>query len=332
MTNTKTTWQDKLLIRVLRLVGRLPLCLSTGFGAFLAGLITWLPLQWASAYRVALVNIMLCYPDLTYKEAAQLARRSMRQTGRTLMEFAHVWTQPAEKSIERISQVTGLEALRCELWEKKPILLLTLHQSSWELPNLLLGKETPMTVFYQEHNNTLLNRLVTNAREGTGSTLVPANNHGIRAGLAAMRRKEAVAILVDHNPHAKNNPQANFFGHSVRTSTLPYKLIQRFQPTIFFVGCYRGEGKANDVRVYIEPAPEDIYSADEAVSLAAMNRTVATLIKRYPEQYHWTYKRFRRINEIKHGLYKRQMVPLLRQARKENKVLTIGDIAVNKFQ
>src|SRR5699024_7394843 len=331
MTSTKISWQDKLLIRSLKLMGRLPLWFATGLGARLAGLITWLPLPWASAYRVALVNIMLCYPELTYKEAARLARRSMRQTGRTLTEFAHVWTQPAEKSIDRISQVTGLEALRCELWEKKPELLLTLHQSSWELPNLLLGKETPMTVFYQQHGNALLNRLVTTAREGTGSTLVPANNQGIRAGLAAMKRKEAVAILIDHNPHAENNPQAKFFGHSVRTSSLPHKLIQRFQPVAFFVGCHRGEGKTNDVRVYIEPAPKDIYSADEAVSLAAMNQALETLISRYPEQYHWTYKRFRRINKVRYGVYDRKMVPLLKQAKKENKVIAMEDIVRMSF-
>lgn len=327
MTTKKISLQDRLLITVLRWVGHLPLAVSTRLGAALAGLVSWAPLPWAGAFRTTIVNLMLCYPELTYKEAAKLARRSLRETGGSLMEFAHVWTQPAEKSLARITQVSGLEALRAELWEKRPVLLLTLHQSSWELPNLFLGKETAMTVFYQKHKNTALNRLVTNAREGTGSKLVPANSHGIRASLAAMKRNEAVAILADHTPHTGNNPQALFYGHPLRTSTLPYKLIQRFQPAVFFVSCYRGEGGVNDVRMCIEPAPEDIYSNEEAVSLAAMNDMLETIINRHPEQYHWTYKRFRRINEALYYVYKREVTPLLREARKKSKALTVADIA-----
>src|SRR5699024_2132948 len=134
---------------------------------------------------------------------------------------------------------------------------------------------------------------------------------GIRAGLAAMSRNQAVAILADHNPDGQNNPLIPFFGHKVRTSNLPHKFIQRYQPAVFFVGCHRGEGKANDVRVYIEPASQDIYAADEAVALGAMNRTLEELIKRYPDQYHWAYKRFRRINEAKTHAYHRKQATVL---------------------
>lgn len=326
MSNKTPQWDDKILIGAIKIFACLPLWLVTAIGAFLATIISYVPLKWASAYRVALVNIMLCYPELSYREAAKLARRSLQQTGRTLTEFSHVWTRPPEQSLTRISQVTGLAPLQRAYAEKRPVLLLTLHQSSWELPNLLLAQEAPMTVFYQTHGNEALNTLVTRARESTGSKLVPANTKGIKAGLAAMARAEAVAILVDHNPASSNNPQALLFNHLVRTSNLAHKLIQRYEPLVFFVGCHRGAGKHKDVRVYIEPAPESIYSDNETLSLSAMNEKLAELINRYPEQYHWTYKRFRRINGVDYKVYHKRHVPALKRARRANKALKLEDL------
>lgn len=326
MSKKAPLWEGKAIVVAMWLFARLPLGLVCAIGAALATLISYMPLKWASAYRVALVNIMLCHPEMPYDEAAKLARRALQNIGRTLTEFSHVWTRPAEQSLARITQVQGLAPLLQAYEEKRPVLLLTLHQSSWELPNLLLAQESPMTVFYQPHDNEALNVLVTKARESTGSALVPANATGIKAGLQAMRRGESVAILVDHNPNSSNNPEVPLFGHVVRTSNLPHKLIQRYSPLVFFVGCHRGEGKHNDVRVYIEPAPEALYSEDEATSVAAMNAKLEELIQRYPEQYHWTYKRFRRINGMQCKVYDKRHVPALLRAREKNRGITLEEL------
>ena len=40
------------------------------------------------------------------------------------------------------------------------------------------------------------------------------------------------------------------------------------------------------------PADAEIYSEDDTVSAAAMNRTIEELIRMAPEQYQWEYKRF----------------------------------------
>lgn len=311
------------VVLLLRVLARLPLSWVTALGAALAWLISWLPLSMASAYRATLVNIMLCYPELDYRSAARLARRALLETGRTLGEFSHVWCHPAEVSLARVKQVTGLDALRASYAAGRPVLLLTLHQSSWEIPCLVVGQEGPMTVFYQPGANEALNQLVVNGRQGTGATLVPADARGVKAGIAALNRREAVAILVDHTPHGSNNPSVPFFGHPVRTSNLTYKLIQRYQPDIYFVGCHRRSG-AEDIAVYLEPAPASMYDADEATTLAEMNRVLAELISRWPEQYYWVYKRLRRRDGEKRRYYRKEVVPFLREARRRNSTLDVS--------
>lgn len=307
------------------ILGSLPLGLVTRFGAAVAWLISWLPLSVAGAYRVVLVNTLLCYPQLTYREAERRARAALRETGRTLAEFSHVWTRPAEETLRRVRSVRGLDALREAYASDRPVLLLTLHQSSWELPNLVLGPEGPMTVFYQSSGNPVFDKIVTDARESTGSTLVRADGRGVKAAVAAMSRGEAVAILVDHTPHGGNNPWVPVFGHPVRTSSLPHKLISRYQPHVFFVGCHRRNGP-EDIEVYIEPAPEAIHAADEQTCLAAMNDTLAKLISRHPEQYHWVYKRLRHSHGAKRRFYRADVVPYLHEARRRNGTLKVDDL------
>ncbi|MBA3980959.1 MAG: lipid A biosynthesis acyltransferase [Alcanivorax sp.] len=317
--------EERAILFALRLFSRLPLGLVTRFGAAIAWLISWFPLRYASAYRVTLVNIMLCYPELSYREATRRARAALTETGRTLAEFAHVWTRPASESLARITSVKGMEALRAAYASDRPVLLLTLHQSSWELPNLLIGPEGPMQVFYQPDDSAALNDIVTRARESTGSTLVPADARGIKAAVAAMGRAETVAILSDHTPKGRNNPIIPLFGYPVRTSNLPHKLIKRYQPHIFFVGCHRRNGP-RDIEVYIEPAPEDAYSEDETTCLTAINRTLAMLISRYPAQYHWVYKRLRYMDTGKQQIYQKAVVPYLKQARREDRSLRLSDL------
>ncbi|WP_111657906.1 lysophospholipid acyltransferase family protein [Isoalcanivorax indicus] len=321
----RASLEERATLFALRLFSRLPLGLVTRLGAGIAWLITWFPLRYASAYRVTLVNIMLCYPELSYREAAKRARAALTETGRTLAEFSHAWGRPAAESLARITSVKGLDRLRTAYASERPVLLLTLHQSSWELPNLLLGPEGPMQVFYQPGDSTALNEIVTRARESTGSTLVPADARGIKAAVAAMGRGEAVAILSDHTPKGRNNPIIPLFGYSVRTSNLPHKLIKRYQPHIFFVGCHRRNGP-RDIEVYIEPAPEAAYSADETTCLTAINDTLATLISRYPTQYHWVYKRLRYMDTGKQTIYQTGVVPYLKQARREGRGLRLSDL------
>ncbi len=322
---TDTRWHDRGMIFLMHLARRLPLAVLVRLGAFIGWLITLFPFSIARAYRVALTNILLCYPHLSHAQAARLARRSLTETGRSFAEFAHVWTHPPEKSLARISRVHGMSALREAIGSPRPVLLLTLHQSSWELPNLLLAPEGPMTVFYQPHSSSALTALVTQSRSSTGSVLATADASGVKMALGAMSRNETVAILADHTPKTPNNPYIPFFGYAVRTSSLPAKLMRRYHPMVFFVSCQRLPD-ANHVEVFIEPAPAEIYSEDEDQLLTVLNQQLEAIISRCPAQYLWVNKRFRRLSDGKKKTYRQPGLIALRQAREENRPLRIEDI------
>src|SRR5699024_8234334 len=78
----------------MRFLAWLPLPLATGFGAFIGNLITRVPLRYASAYRVTLINLLATHPQMSFAEARVVGRRSMEELARSLTEFAHVWIRP----------------------------------------------------------------------------------------------------------------------------------------------------------------------------------------------------------------------------------------------
>lgn len=307
----------------IRLVSALPLWLTTRLAFGLAWLSSFLPLGWHSALRAIYVNLLICYPEKSPRELKKLARCTLAELSWTLVDCAHSWTHDAKTNLARITEVRGQARLQEAMTSERPVLLLSLHQSSWELPNLVVGQLGKVAVFYQPAEDARLTELVTRAREATGSTLVPADARGMKAALASMARGEAVAILADHNPgKAGGNPWVDFMGQPVRTSSLPFKLMQRYQPIVFFACAQRINGRV--IAHFIEADAGLLAETDEVKALEQVNAGLAAMINLAPEQYQWTYKRFHRTPVDRRPLYKKTLLPLLQQLPADRDAVGLG--------
>ena len=288
--------QGRRMWLMVRLLAWLPLPLVTAFGALVATLITFVPLRYASAYRVVLINLLATHPDMSFAEAKRIGRKSMAELGRTLTEFSHVWHRPVEQTLARVTHLHGEEDFLQATASDKPVLLLSLHQGSWEISNLYLGNKTEAgktLIMYQPHPATLMDAMVKAARERTGSVLIPTNSQGVKQALAAMKAGGTLGILSDHNPGNRSNPCVPFFGYDVPTPALIDKLVQRYRPHVFIVSCHRGEGGVKDIHVHFEPAPAIEQASDCTEILTEMNAGLQRCIDRNLAQYQWTYKRFK---------------------------------------
>jgi len=272
------TQRGRRLWWLIRLIAWLPLPLAAGLGAILGDLITRVPLRYASAYRVVLINLLATQPGISFDQARAIGRQSLRELGRSFCEFAHVWSRPIDETMARISHIHGEQEYLDACASDRPVLLLSLHLGSWETMNPYLGRQGT-NIMYQPHPATLVDELVKQARERSGCRLIPTNNQGIKHGLATLRAGGTLALLADHNPGNRSNPYAPFFGHPVPTPALVGKLVQRFRPRVFVVSCYRGEGGIKDVEMHFKPAPEIETAADTHTLLCAMNQALETCIQ-----------------------------------------------------
>ena len=178
---------------------------------------------------------------------------------------------------------------------------------------LVLGEIANTVVMYQPAEDSALDPLVKRGREATGCRLVPTNGRGVKAALAELEANGSFGLLADHQPGGKQNPTAPFFGHRVPVPAFVHKVVARYQPDIFYLSASR-VGKYQ-VDVIFEAAPEEMRHMDQQAFLDEMMAGLETIIRRAPEQYNWSYNRFRRGPDGKRRWYKkREAMSCIRKA------------------
>ena len=279
--------KSSLAFALLRLISFLPLGLARLLGRVVGATVTAVA---ARSYKVAKLNLSLCYPELTKLEIERLARQRMAHFGQALFETPGLWRRSADWLQTKIVAIEGEEHLRRALSNDRGTILLIPHQGNWEVIGLWVAKQTAMTSLYQPPKLATLGNWVKRAREKTGANLVPTNVRGVAALLKALQRGETVAILPDQQPPTGSGDFAALFGVQALTMTLTHNLLNRSNCQALFCCALRERG---GWRLHFMPAADMIYSHDQATSLQAMNRGVESIVALAPDQYQWEYKRFR---------------------------------------
>jgi KDO2-lipid IV(A) lauroyltransferase len=280
--------KERLAIGVLQLLAVLPLPLVHLLGSLLGGLYVLVPNK---QRRNALINIRLCLPELSPKNQLALRNAAMHEFAKTYLEIAALWLRPPGRVLALVKQVSGGELLRRE-GNGQGILVLSPHLGAWELAGLYLSAQGPVTSMYRPQG--LFEELILNARERAGARLVPTDAGGIRCILSALQSGEYVGILPDQEPKSdKAAVFAPLFGVPAYTMLLVNRLARKTGARVLFMFAQRlPRGRGFHIRCL--PAPPEVVSADPVAAASALNEGIAACVRLCPEQYHWTYKRFRR--------------------------------------
>jgi KDO2-lipid IV(A) lauroyltransferase len=267
----------------LTLLGRLPLGWLQYLGRALAGLWWWTRPR---ARRVTLRNLALAYPELDAASRERLARAVALETGAGVLELAALWTEPVARTRARVVAVEGWDAVQAARRAGRPTILVTPHLGQFELLNPFFATELPgLWVLYRSPRQAWLEPLLLRARQRGGARLLRAEPRMVRALLQHLEDGGALGILPDQQPKAGEGEFAPFFGVPALTMTLLPKLARRTGAQVWFTWAERlpaGRG----FRVHVEAADPPL---DDAVSL---NQNVERLVRRCPEQYQWSYKRY----------------------------------------
>ena len=100
--------------------------------------------------------------------------------------------------------------------------------------------------------------------------------------------------MPDQVPSGNGGVYAKFFGRLAYTSTLVSKLAGKYHCDIVF--CYSLRRCKPSLRydTYYYAAPKEIYNLDEQAAAQTLNKFIETCVLSAPEQYLWSYKRFKR--------------------------------------
>lgn len=264
--------------KVLQIIGRL-----LGLG------LTWVPNR---QRRDALINIRLCLPHLTHAEQLALRQRVMIEFACTFVEMAAIWLWTPQRVLSLIKTTSGIELLQSE--PGRGLIALTPHLGSWELAGLYMATQGKITSMYRPLDNVQLDKLVLTARQRNGAVLVPDDIGGIKKLLRAIKRGEIVGILPDQVTREENGSIfAPFFGVPAVTMLLVTGLARRSNAKVVLVFAERLP-KSAGFHLHCLPAPTGIDSDNDQIAAHALNQGIEQCICLCPEQYQWSYRRFRR--------------------------------------
>ncbi len=265
-------------------LARLPLPWLHRLGR-LAGVAVYL---WPGRYRRRLQSnaARAGYPQ------AAFARRAAAETGAMILETPKIWLHTPE-CLAKV-QSPHDDVVHAALAENRGILYLTPHLGCFEITARYLASHfsQPITVMYRPPRQATLAPLLEHARDMPGMKAVPANMQGVREFVRALRRGEAVGMLPDQVPSGGDGVWAPFFGKQALTMTLAGRLAAQTGVSVILVAgerLPRGEGwKLHFVRL-AEPAADEPPGGFER----RLNTAMEDLIRRFPEQYLWSYNRYK---------------------------------------
>lgn len=268
----------------------IPLGLNQALGRFIGRLLWWFP---NSNKQVTLQNISITFPDLSITEQRALAKQSLLQLGMMVLELGPAWRWSKEKLSPLIKEIEGKEFLEEAVAQNKGIMFLSPHIGAWEVLAIYLSMHYPSTFLYRPPNMSAIEPLMVKSRGRLGAALAPTDVRGVRTLIQALKQNQITLVLPDQDAGEKGGIHAPFFGFPARTMTLASKLIQKTDCVPLFVGLER-LGNAKGYKLHIMSGSDDLASKDDVVATQALNKGVEEMVKQIPEQYLWSYKRFRK--------------------------------------
>lgn len=280
-------------------LGYLPLFVLHGMAAVVGSLLWAVP---NNPKRIALRHLELCLPELPEEDRRWIARQSLIHLAKALLESAAIWFGPERRLRRWIDHADAARQLR-EVWSDGGSIVLCPHIGSWELVGMFCAAQGPITTLYKPQKGDF-EALILEGRARLGAHMVPTTGGGVRALLHALREGQMIGVLPDQDPPSGSGVFAPLFGIPAHTTELVSKLAARTQAPVCF--CYAerlpwGRG----FRFHVTRLAT-VGIADPVEGAAALNRGIEAVLTHLPEQYWWSYKRFRRLPQGMKSPYKKR--------------------------
>ena len=254
--------------------------------ARLLGDLGWLAV--ASRRRVTLANLKACFPDLGEAARRQLGRGVFRNLVRATIDHSVLW-KGSRRDVERLVRIEGLERLQDP--GHRPVIMLAPHFVGLDAGAVRLSMEIRAVSIYARQSNPVWDRWLAHGRSRfMPQLLIARRGWDLRAVVRAMRDGLPFYYLPDIDGGASNSIFAPFMG--VPTATLP--MVSRLARMIGArVVMTVTEQTPDGYVLHVEPPWDNFPGPSVEQDTERMNREIERWVRRLPDQYLWTHRRFK---------------------------------------
>ena len=266
-----------------RLLARLPLSWLHGAGAAVGRMVFRLSPTYAARFRENLYASGVCSGEAQCKA---LLRAAVAEAGKGVAELIAVWFGSDEKVERLVVDCEGWSVAEAARARGNGIIFLTPHLGCFEICSSYIAQRLPLTVMYRPPKLTWLEPLMISGRQRWQALVAPANLRGVRMFYRALQHGGSVGMLPDQAPGAGEGVWADFFGRPAYTMTLVMRLQRTAGAAVIMVFGERLAG-GRGYRLHFEEL------ATERLDEAGLNRAIERVVRRRPEQYLWSYNRYK---------------------------------------
>lgn len=242
---------------------------------------------WPQGRQTMLRNYAHVLPDATVRERQRVARQSLANYLRYMVEFAASGNLSPEQRLAVGVETPGFEGVDRGMEQGRGVVVAPMHFGNWDLAATnAAARGYKLTVVGETFGNPRLDDLVVGGREALGVRLVKMEKVGPSL-VRSLRRNEMVATLIDRPLH-EGGVRVRFFGEEVEVPAGPARLALHTGAAIGAVAFpRRGPGRIDVLATFdldFEPTGDTTQDV-QALTQAIMSAHEA-FVRQHPEQWY----------------------------------------------
>jgi KDO2-lipid IV(A) lauroyltransferase/KDO2-lipid IV(A) palmitoleoyltransferase len=258
-----------------KILSKLPLFLIFSLGQII-GTVLYLNRK---KREIAYKNIKSVFPAKSNREIKRIVKRSFVNLGLGILESLiayRIFPSVTLQGTENIEHDGGI--------------LVAIHEGSWELYNFFIAKNLKYKMFAKEQKKKSLDTFLTELRNKYSLELC----FSLKDAIISLRNNYLIGLVVDHGAE-DNALLVNFFSHLVPTPKGAVYLARKLNKKIYPCFGYRTAGFSHTIEI---GKPIDPGTKTDIELLSELNSIYENYLTKYPQEYLWYYKRFKRKKDM----------------------------------
>lgn len=247
--------------------------------------------------KIGLRNLEIAFPEKTDAERRRILRASYINLGRNGAEYIRL----GGFFYRRLARRIGYD--RLDIWRKirakypgKGVLILTAHFGGFELlPAGHAMHGFQITLVHHTQRFLAGDALMTFIRERAGVQIIRKHS-AAREMLRTLKRAEIIGIPLDQNAKRSEAVWVPFFGELAATPGGFDRLVMMAGALVVPAFIVRQPDGRNHVIEIFDEIPQQRTGdrdADAMVNTARYQKAIEEMVRKHPEQWLWTHRRYR---------------------------------------
>jgi Kdo2-lipid IVA lauroyltransferase/acyltransferase len=251
--------------------------------------------------RFAKRNVELCFPEKSPKERRSIVKRHFRLSGYATLSLSISWFAPQWR-IKRFIRLRDAHHIEDAYKGGRNVILLAPHFIGLDIGGMRTSLSRNFVSMYRMARNPLLEYLF--QRRSRYGSVVVERFASMKPIIRLIREGRPFYYLPDQDMGERASVFVPFFGTPAATVTIMSRIAETTNSVVIpCISRALPRGRGFEVRLY--PPFENFPTDDPAADAARMNREIENWVREMPEQYMWTYRRFKTRPNGEKSLYEK---------------------------